>query len=627
MTLVVTDPTDTSFTDELPAGTELMLGQYKIEDYLNHGGFGITYLATDSLQRRVVVKECFPGTLCHRSRLTVQARSRAHVKELAGIVKLFMREAQALSKLEHPNIVGVHQVFEDNSTAYMVLDFIEGSDLLSYIERPEMSLSPIEVKAILEKVLDAIGFVHDAGLLHRDISPDNIILTKDLDPKLIDFGAARDQATKATQALSSLRVVKDGYSPQEFYLAGSEQGPASDLYSLAATFYHIITGDSPPDSQVRITAHVADEPDPYVPLAQKTSAYNEAFCNAIDKALAVLPKDRLQSAAEWKQALVTKVEPPKQKRISKLDTKRISRMAPAKPKAPRRTARKSGKSGVSMSAVAATLAAIGVIVGSSVISEDTAATAPQTTVAATTPVQPQVAVDIVIPAADVSIAPELTTPTTSTRAVEVTEPAPTPALDTVDLAAVRTVWADGLISVDWRIDLPFVIADDGQFIEMQDEFLTAIGNGRLSTFNGEPFSGVEALNQQLRGLSAQTNGRTTVLMLGLVDPQTGTAYEARVPTDIIYETNFSTGLRTQTRASDESWLTTVVALPDTNVSDLKIGDELVALVSANERIDDTTSLARLAENALENGVRVAEFALRRDETLWVADIQLSDTAE
>ncbi|MEO0932139.1 MAG: serine/threonine-protein kinase, partial [Pseudomonadota bacterium] len=235
---------DPDFSEELPAGTQLLSGQYTIESYLNHGGFGITYLATDSLSRQVVIKECFPGTLCRRSRLAVQARSRAHVKDLQGVVRLFVKEAKSLSKLEHPNIVGVHQVFEDHGTAYMALDYVRGSDLLSYIDGAERRLSPAQIKTVLEKVLDAVRFVHDAGLLHRDISPDNIILTEALEPILIDFGAAREQATKATQALSALRVVKDGYSPQEFYLAGSTQAPSSDLYSLAATFYHLIAGEA-----------------------------------------------------------------------------------------------------------------------------------------------------------------------------------------------------------------------------------------------------------------------------------------------------------------------------------------------------------------------------------------------
>ena len=134
MTGIAAIEVDPDSSEELPRGTQLLSGQYTIDSYLNHGGFGITYLATDSLARQVVIKECFPGTLCRRSRLAVQPRSRAHVKDLHSVVRLFVKEAQSLSKLDHPNIVGVHQVFEDHGTAYMALDYVKGSDLLSYIE-------------------------------------------------------------------------------------------------------------------------------------------------------------------------------------------------------------------------------------------------------------------------------------------------------------------------------------------------------------------------------------------------------------------------------------------------------------------------------------------------------------
>ena len=194
-------------------------------DFLNAGGFGITYRAKDSLDRKVVIKECFPGAFCRRSRYIVQARSRAHQNEFAGIVRLFVEEARSLSKLVHPNIVGVHQVFEENDTAYMALDFVEGRDLLEILEDPDTDLPPALIVEILRDMLGAIGFVHAEGMLHRDISPDNILVSDDLKPVLIDFGAARQQAKAQGKVMSALRVVKDGYSPQEFYITGAEQGP------------------------------------------------------------------------------------------------------------------------------------------------------------------------------------------------------------------------------------------------------------------------------------------------------------------------------------------------------------------------------------------------------------------
>ncbi len=287
------------FVDELKPGTKLMHGQYTIENFLNAGGFGITYLAKDSLDRKIVIKECFPGAFCRRSRYVVQARSRAHQNELKSIVRLFVQEARSLAKLDHPNIVGVHQVFEDNDTAYMALDFVEGRDMLDMIEDPNASMTPAQIKTILKEVLGAVAFIHKQGILHRDISPDNILVNEQYHPVLIDFGAAREEATKQSRVLSALRVVKDGYSPQEFYIAGSQQNPSSDLYALAASFFHLIAGDVPPNSQARLAAIASSEADPYVPLIDRFPDYDNDFLKAIDKALAVLPKDRVQSAEEW----------------------------------------------------------------------------------------------------------------------------------------------------------------------------------------------------------------------------------------------------------------------------------------------------------------------------------------
>lgn len=291
--------TDGDFTDELRAGTTLLQGQYVIEGFLNSGGFGMTYLAKDSLDRTVVIKECFPASVCTRNDRSVRARSRAHQKDFRSIVRLFLREARQLAKLDHPNIVGVHQVFEDNDTAYMALDFIDGLDLLDIIEEGSHQFSAEQLRLMLLKLLDAIGFMHDQNILHRDISPDNILLDQSGNPVLIDFGAAREKASKASRALSALLVVKDGYSPQEFYVAGSEQGPYSDLYALAATMYHLMVGEAPPNSQTRLAAIAENRPDPYQSILRQVSGYEPSFLATIDKALNIFPKDRFQSAREW----------------------------------------------------------------------------------------------------------------------------------------------------------------------------------------------------------------------------------------------------------------------------------------------------------------------------------------
>ncbi|MEM9709585.1 MAG: protein kinase [Pseudomonadota bacterium] len=291
--------------DELKPGTELLHGQYAIESFLNAGGFGVTYLAKDSLKRTVVIKECFPAAMVRRTPSRVRARAGSSQEEFDSIVKLFEAEALRLSKLQHPNIVGIHQVFQDNGTAYMALDFVRGKDMLDVIEEGLDALPPYEVKRILVKVLDAITYIHANDVLHRDISPDNILLASGNEPVLIDFGAAREEATRKTRALSAIHVVKDGYSPNEFYLAGNQQNASSDLYSLAATFFHVITGDAPPNSQTRVAAIAAGRQDPYEPLQKRIEGYDEHFLKAIDTALNVFPKDRIQTAQEWLEQIDT----------------------------------------------------------------------------------------------------------------------------------------------------------------------------------------------------------------------------------------------------------------------------------------------------------------------------------
>ena len=301
-----TETDDVEFQDELKPGTKLLRGQYVIEQFLNNGGFGITYLAKDSLDRLVVIKECYPETICRRSNSTVRVRSRSQAEAFRTIVDLFIEEARNLARLSHPNIVGIHQVFEDNDTAYLAMDFVEGLDLLEIVESSN-AFNPAALEAIVVKILDAIEFIHHEGILHRDISPDNILLSKDNEPVLIDFGAARETVNQATDYLSGMRTVKDGYSPQEFYAADSAQYPSSDLYSLAASLYHVMTKELPVSAQERLTAIAGGSDDPYISIKELVTGYSDNFLDAIDRAIEVFPKNRLQSAAEWR-AMITETD-------------------------------------------------------------------------------------------------------------------------------------------------------------------------------------------------------------------------------------------------------------------------------------------------------------------------------
>ncbi|SFR44657.1 Serine/threonine protein kinase [Yoonia tamlensis] len=286
----------------LPVGTDLLDGKFKIDRQIGSGGFGITYLVRDIyLDRGVVLKECFPDAVCFRFGNQVRVNSPRFEGQYRKSVQMFMREARSIAKLRHPNIVSVHQVFEENETAYMVLDLIHGRDLMDIIDDDDDSalLLPDQVREIVVKMLDAIDLVHSNDLLHRDISPDNILLDKWGSPTLIDFGAAREDASKTPAKVSTMLVVKDGYSPHEFYIAGGKQGPSSDLYALGATIYHLISGESPPNSQTRVAAMTNNEPDPCLPLVGRFPQYDRAFLAAIDKAMQVAQRDRIQSAAEW----------------------------------------------------------------------------------------------------------------------------------------------------------------------------------------------------------------------------------------------------------------------------------------------------------------------------------------
>ncbi len=283
----------------LQPGAKLLRGQYEIIRFLSNGGFGITYLARDSLERDVVIKECYPGALCYRNGDFVEPSYPAYQEDLRAIIDLFIQEARNHARLVHPNIVDVHQVFEDNQTAYIAMDLIRGCDLLDYIDNPDNKTDPDFIVQVTEKMLSAVSFIHQSGMLHRDISPDNILVDENGEPILIDFGAAREQAANKSAALLTLRVIKDGYSPHEFYVRGAEQGPSSDLYVLAATLYHAISGERPIDGQSRLNAFNNSQDDPYKPLSGRFEGYPDGFLKAIDKAMEVHATDRVQTALDW----------------------------------------------------------------------------------------------------------------------------------------------------------------------------------------------------------------------------------------------------------------------------------------------------------------------------------------
>lgn len=286
--------------DHLPVGTALSEGALEIKEFISEGGFGLTYLTEDSEGVASVVKECFPKTICRRSGTQVGVRSASQKSEFERLVRVFVREARKLSKLSHPNIVQIRRAFAENGTAYMAMDYVDGLDLLTGVAEKKLRLTPTEIVIMTQKLLSALEYVHGEDMLHRDVSPDNILISKSGEPVLIDFGAAKEnQSIAGNKNSGEVQIVKESYSPQEFHLEDAAHVPASDLYGLAATMYLAISKKAPINSATRTSEIAQQKPDPYVPLAGKYTGYPKGFLDMIDKAMAVFSKDRPQTASEW----------------------------------------------------------------------------------------------------------------------------------------------------------------------------------------------------------------------------------------------------------------------------------------------------------------------------------------
>ncbi len=296
---------------ELPVGAELSSGMYRVTGRIAAGGFGITYEARDNLDRKVAIKECFPAGLALRAGdFTVSAASASTAEPFETARNLFLREARTLAALRHPNIVHVQTLFEENGTAYMAMDYIDGRDLQHIIDNERDKLTPAYVMELTRTLLGALDYLHrDAPergkerLLHRDIKPANIRIDPLDMPVIIDFGAARQETKNRSRAAGTFRVVSDGYSPNEFYVAGTEQGPASDLYSLAATLHHCIAGSAPAPADERAQKVSNGEDDPYEPIAGRFPDHDPRLLALIDRALSRPLKDRPADAAAWFSAM------------------------------------------------------------------------------------------------------------------------------------------------------------------------------------------------------------------------------------------------------------------------------------------------------------------------------------
>jgi len=283
----------------LPPGTELN-NRYVIESLLGHGGFGITYAAHDKvLKVRVAVKEYLPRQLATRgegqTKVSVYSgEARQHYDY--GLGK-FMEEAQSVARFaHHPNVVSARDYFTGNGTAYMVMEYVEGVTLKEYVAKKGGQISFEEAKGIMMPVMDALREVHQAGMLHRDISPDNIYITTSAQVKILDFGAARYFAGEQSKSLSV--ILKPGYAPEEQYRSSGKQGSWTDVYAVGATIYKVLTGKTPADALDR------KEEDTLEPPSRLGVSLPAPAEQALLQALSVNAGQRFQSMGEFQQALL-----------------------------------------------------------------------------------------------------------------------------------------------------------------------------------------------------------------------------------------------------------------------------------------------------------------------------------
>lgn len=282
----------------------LLYDRYIIGKVLGYGGFGVTYIAWDGkLQQKVAIKEYLPGEFSTRM------PGQSHVRVFGGDkseqfrdgLKKFIEEAKNLAKFQNePGIVKVFDSFEDNDTAYIAMEYLDGETLTDYLKR-EKTIHEDKAVEMLMPVMESLRVVHDAGLLHRDIAPDNIFLTKTGEVKLIDFGASRYATTSHSRSLTV--IIKPGYSPEEQYRSRGDQGPHTDVYALASTLYKMITGKTPPDSMERRAKYESQSKDileaPHI-YAKRISANRET---AILNAMNVRIEDRTPDIASFMREL------------------------------------------------------------------------------------------------------------------------------------------------------------------------------------------------------------------------------------------------------------------------------------------------------------------------------------
>lgn len=287
------DPSDGAYSPTLLQPGSVLSEKYIVGGVIGKGGFGVTYLAYDkSADRKAAIKEYFPRDIAHRAAFDPAVIVDDPEIFEEGAEKLY-QEAQIVSDFkDNPNIVKIYEIFRANNTVYLAMEFLRGKTIREYLCDCGMLDAP-NALYIARGVLNALSAMHGARVLHRDISPDNMILCGNGDVKLIDFGAARRVVEEYTQNFST--IVKYGFAPPEQYRRKTEQGAWSDLYSLGSTIYYSLTGDIPADPMSRF-----ENDDTFT---ENAFGIDEGLWSVITKATRLNAEERYQSAEEMLAAL------------------------------------------------------------------------------------------------------------------------------------------------------------------------------------------------------------------------------------------------------------------------------------------------------------------------------------
>ena len=283
----------------------MLASHYVIDGHLGTGGFGITYSAVDGVfDRRIALKEFFPSAHAERAADgKVRCRPDADRDEFDALRALFRHEGQALAKFNHPNIVHVHQLFDENDTSYLAMELVDGVEFETWLRSLTQPPTQHQLDAIFVPLLAALDAMHVRGYLHRDISPQNFMVCGDeLVPKLLDFGASRPIDSEIITA-----IIKRSYSAPEAYAVDNQklQGRWTDIYSVAATIFRAIVGAPPPEGPARLL----DETAPKLQATALGRGYRPNFLAAVDWGLELRPEHRPRSIGEWLTMLLPTQEP------------------------------------------------------------------------------------------------------------------------------------------------------------------------------------------------------------------------------------------------------------------------------------------------------------------------------